>query len=208
MPPRFKIAITNWQASQALREQVKELTCLYRMARIDARGTRSLEDLMGQIAAIVSAAWLHSDDARVRICLDDAIYGDPDFCTDRPTMGSGIMVEGQRRGQIEVTYATAQLPMDDGPFLKEEHKLLDAIALELAQIIAQKDFQREKAQMRERLAHTDRLNMMGQLSVSIAHEINEPLNALLGYAQLAAKCPGVPGPGGHRPDHFHLPARP
>jgi len=34
--------------------------------------------------------------------------------------------------------------------------------------------------------------MIGQLSAAVAHEINEPLTALLGYAQLAAKCTGLP----------------
>jgi signal transduction histidine kinase len=111
-------------------------------------------------------------------------------------MSSDIVVDEVRRGLITVAYAAAHRPLDEGPFLKEERTLLDAIARDLSQMIAQKDFEQQKAEMRERLAHTDRLNLMGQLSASIAHEINEPLTAILGYAQLAAKCEGLPAQAG------------
>ena len=190
--PLFQLAVANWQASQALGERVKELTCLYRMARIDAGETVSLEALLGQIAAIVSDAFLHSDDAKVHIRFDGLDYGDHGPFSADLTLASDIVVEGSRRGWIEVAYTAEHMLLDEGPFLKEERRLLDTIARELSQVIAQKDFERQKAEMRDRLAHTDRLNMMGQLSAAIAHEINEPLTAILGYAQLAGKCAGLP----------------
>jgi signal transduction histidine kinase len=190
--PLFDIALANWRVGQALRERVKELSCLYRMARIDASPGSPIEGRFNDIAAIVSAAWLHSEDARVRIEFDGQTYGDSDFPVHRPVMDSPILVEGSPRGKIAIAYAADHPPMDEGPFLAEERSLIDTIARELGRIAAREDFRRQKAQMQERLAHTDRLNMMGQLSATIAHEINEPLTAMLGYAQLAGKSPGLP----------------
>ena len=40
--------------------------------------------------------------------------------------------------------------------------------------------------------HADRLATVGQLAAGIAHELNEPLANVLGFAQLAQKCPGLP----------------
>lgn len=190
--PLFDIALANWRVGQALRERVKELSCLYRLARVEASPESPLEERFNDIVATVSAAWLHSEDARVRIEFDGQIYGDNDFPDHRPTMTSSIVVEGAPRGKIAVAYAGDHPAMDEGPFLAEERSLIDTLAREMGRIAAREDFRRQKAKMRKRLAHTDRLNMMGQLSATIAHEINEPLTAMLGYAQLAAKNPGLP----------------
>lgn len=190
--PLFDIALANWRVGQALRERVKELSCLYRMARIDASPESPVAGRFNDVAAIVSAAWLHSQDARVRIEFDGQAYGDGDFPDDRPVMASPIVVEGNPRGRIAVAYAADHPNLDEGPFLAEERSLMDTIARELGRLAAREQFRRQQARMQQRLAHTDRLNMMGQLSATIAHEINEPLTAMLGYAQLAGKCPGLP----------------
>lgn len=42
----------------------------------------------------------------------------------------------------------------------------------------------EEAQLRrEQLAHTDRVNVIGEMAASIAHEISQPLTAIINYAQ-------------------------
>jgi signal transduction histidine kinase len=47
-----------------------------------------------------------------------------------------------------------------------------------------KSIQENNAKLQEQLRHADRLATIGQLSAGIAHEINEPLSAILGFAQL------------------------
>ena len=43
----------------------------------------------------------------------------------------------------------------------------------------------EAREHRERLAHVDRLNVMGEMAASIAHEINQPLSAIANYTSAA-----------------------
>lgn len=45
----------------------------------------------------------------------------------------------------------------------------------------------ELLQQRERLAHVDRIGMMGEMATGIAHEINQPLSAISTYAQACRK---------------------
>ncbi len=47
---------------------------------------------------------------------------------------------------------------------------------------------RRQAQLR----HADRLATIGKLAAGVAHELNEPLGAILGFAQLLAKTPRLP----------------
>lgn len=50
-------------------------------------------------------------------------------------------------------------------------------------ISQQRDAEDEARQQREKLAHVDRLNTLGEMATSIAHEINQPLTAISLFSQ-------------------------
>ncbi len=54
----------------------------------------------------------------------------------------------------------------------------------------------EKRKLEEQLVLADRLATIGTLAAGTAHEINEPLGAVLGFAQLALKTPDLPDSAG------------
>jgi len=101
-------------------------------------------------------------------------------------------VDGRERGRIDVTYLKPSPPQDEGPFLKEERSLVDAVARQVAMIVQRRQADEDAAHMQEQLRHADRLATIGQLAAGVAHEVNEPLGSMLGFAQLALKCPGLP----------------
>lgn len=47
-------------------------------------------------------------------------------------------------------------------------------------------------ELKQQLQHADRLATVGQLAAGIAHEINGPINNILGYAQLSSKQQDLP----------------
>jgi len=63
---------------------------------------------------------------------------------------------------------------------------LDITARKLAELQAAKD--------RTALTHLTRVSTLGQLSASIAHQLNQPLAAILGNAEVASKMLGQPHP--------------
>jgi C4-dicarboxylate-specific signal transduction histidine kinase len=70
--------------------------------------------------------------------------------------------------------------------------LINAVAREVSLFAERREAQAEKKRMAEQLRHADRLATVGQLAAGLAHELNEPLGAILGFSQLAKKAPQLP----------------
>jgi len=188
----FGVALMIQRAQAALRERVKELTCLYSIARVAEREGISLDGILQGIAELLPPAWQYPDITEGRITLDDRVFETSSFRAGGRSQISEIIVGGDARGAIEVVYTQSRPDIDEGPFLKEERNLIDAIAREIAIIVERKEAEEEKARLQEQLRHADRLATIGQLAAGVAHELNEPLGSMLGFAQLAKKHPGLP----------------
>lgn len=180
------------QTEAALRERVKELSCLYGIAQIAGKPGISLEEILQQIVELLPPAWQYPDILEGRVILDGKVFATAGFWEDGDKQRSEIVVSGNLRGTVEVVYLAAKPELDEGPFLKEERNLIDAIARQVTLIIEQKEMEAEKARLQEQLLHADRLATIGQLAAGVAHELNEPLGNILGFAQLAKKAPQVP----------------
>jgi len=176
----------------ALQERVKELTCLYGMSQIAKQINISIEDLIYRIMELIPPAWQYPEITQARILLDGFDYSQPEFEEGRHKLFADIVVDDERRGKVEVFYVEKCPVLDEGPFLKEERELIDTIANELAIIIKRRDSEEEKIDLINQLHHADRLATVGELSAGVAHELNEPLGSIMGFAQLASKCPGLP----------------
>jgi signal transduction histidine kinase len=185
------VALAYRRAQVELRERVKELTCLYSIAKILEQDKLSLSDLLQKIVMLLPGSWLYPDIASARIILGDAAYSTPHFQDGVYKQTAEIMIGGQKKGSVEVNYSEAKPELDEGPFLKEERSLIDTIAREIALIIERTQIEEDKEHLQEQLRHADRLATIGQLSAGVAHELNEPIGSILGFAQLIQKDPGL-----------------
>ncbi len=193
----FGIGLAHRRLQVALRERVKELTCLYRIAQLAAQPALSLEELLQQTVELLPPALLYPDAASSRIELDDCSYTARGYRKPAQTMTSDIVVRGASRGHVEVGYVWEKPELDEGPFLNEERHLIDTIARDISIIVERKQAEEEKLRLQEQLLHADRLATIGQLGASVAHELNEPMVSILGFAQLALKDPQVDGQTRH-----------
>jgi signal transduction histidine kinase len=180
-------------ADAALRERVKELTCLYEIAQLAAGPIGRLEGILQGAVEAIRRAWQYPEITHVRIVVDSRECLSPGFCEGVQKQSAHIVAGGVRRGRVEVLYSEVMAELDEGPFMKEERALLEAVAAQVASIVERCDAEAERAALQEQLRHADRLATIGQLAAGVAHELNEPLNNVLGFAQLAKKHPSVTG---------------
>jgi signal transduction histidine kinase len=181
------MGILNLRVQSALRERVKELACLYDITKLVELPDKTLGEILQGIAELLPPAWQYPELTIGKVVLDGHSYATSDPSEVFHTMRSPIVVEGRRRGVVEVTYTQEMPAIDEGPFLREERNLLDAIAKQVALIIERREAEENKAKLEDQLRHADRLATIGQLAAGVAHELNEPLGNILGFAQLAAK---------------------
>ena len=175
----------------ALRERVKELTCLYGIAQVAERRGISLAGILQEIVELLPRAWQYPERACARIVLDEQVHATPDFADTKHKQVAGIVVKGQSRGVVEVGYRNERPAPERDPFLREERHLIDAVARQVSLIVERKQAEEDEARLTEQLRHADRLATIGELAAGVAHELSEPLNSILGFAQLAGKSPGI-----------------
>ena len=183
------VALIHRRAQVELRERVKELTCLYGIAKLVERPNISLKEILQGIIELLPPAWLYPEIAFARIILDKGSYTTPHFRASTQKQVANIVVDGEERGSVEVVYSKKKPELDEGPFLKEERNLIDTVAREISLIMERKQTEQDKERLQEQLRHADRLATIGQLSAGVAHELNEPLGSILGFAQLIQKYP-------------------
>lgn len=175
-------------------ERNKELTCLYGMAKIVANTEISIPQLLQSVVEILPPAFQFPEIASARIQLDRESYVTAEFKESNYRLWEKIVIQGKELGAIEVFYPEKRprKGREKIHFLIEEHRLLRTIVRQLVLMIDKKLADDKKSELEGQLRHADRLAKIGQLTAGVAHELNEPLGNILGFAQLASKNPGLP----------------
>jgi signal transduction histidine kinase len=186
------LAVADRRAEVALQERVKELTCLYGIAQVVEQTRTSLPETLQHIVEFLPPAWQYPDVTAARVTLDGRSYVTRGFHESEHRQSADIVVGGLRRGRVEVVYLEEVPEFSAGAFLSEEEKLIDAVAREISLMVERRESQEERWKLHNQLIHADRLATIGQLAAGVAHELSEPLGGILGFAQLAEKCEGVP----------------
>ncbi|UCC83366.1 MAG: PAS domain-containing sensor histidine kinase [Gemmatimonadota bacterium] len=192
MAETLGLAIAQRRAERALRERVKELSCLYSIARVVEDSTGSVEEALERIVQLLPPAWQLPEIAAARITFDGNTYATGKFEAIRERQIAKIAVYGSHRGDVEVGYIEDLPYAVDGPFLREEEHLIDGVAREIGEFLERRQAEAERLTLEAQLRHSERLATIGKLAAGVAHEINEPLGSILGFAQLAQKSGDLP----------------
>ena len=126
------------ERTQHLSERIKELNCLYGVSHLVEQSGISLEELLKETLELIPPAWQYPEVACARIILEDEEFRTGNFRESKWRQTADIIVLGERLGTVEVCYLEKRPGSDEGPFLREERSLINAIAERLGRVTEHK----------------------------------------------------------------------
>ncbi len=111
----------------ALRERIKELNCLYGIAKLAEIHSDSIENLLSDLVNFLPFSWQHPEITCARILFKGSTYKSKGFKISKWRQSSQIYMYNEPVGEVAIFYLEERPAADEGPFLKEERALLDAL---------------------------------------------------------------------------------
>lgn len=135
--------ITEWKRAEKelhkrtheLAERVKELNCLFSISHLVEKPDISLNEILQSIVNLIPSCLQYSEITCSRIILESEEYRTRNFKESTWKQTCEIQVNGEVRGILDVYYLEEKAESDEGPFMKEERNLIQAIAERVGRII-------------------------------------------------------------------------
>jgi len=118
----------------ALKERIKELNCLYGISKLAERHLDSLDKLLKELVNFLPHSWQYPEITCARILFKGKTYTSDIYEITSWRQSSRIYMYHEAVGECTIFYLKECPPADEGPFLKEERALLDAVAEQIGTI--------------------------------------------------------------------------
>ena len=134
---RAAVELERLGTDEMLRERIKELDCLYAIADL-GENEDTLEKILQGTVELMPRSWLHDKIACARIVLGEQEFTTSNFHETAWRQTADIVLAGKQVGMVEIVYLEERPLRDEGPFLKEERSLINAIAERLGRVAEHK----------------------------------------------------------------------
>ncbi|MGD8413718.1 MAG: PEP/pyruvate-binding domain-containing protein [Candidatus Latescibacterota bacterium] len=122
----------------SLQERAKELNCLYRVDELLSELDRPAEAVLSELAETLPPGWQYPDSCVAAVTIDEYLYSHKEFQVTEWCQRADVVVEREKVGEVAVYYTEKKPAADEGPFLKEERRLIEAIAERLGLYLLQR----------------------------------------------------------------------
>lgn len=180
--------------SQAAEHNTAKIdACLYCVSQVTSNASLPLETKIRSILQMISQSLRVGADAAIGVRLDEHTFfpGASEYPISDPVLSEKIFVAGAARGGIDIFLPEGFESPETSHLTPEERRLIRTIARQLGLLIEKENSRAQMAALEAQVRHADRLAKIGRLAAGIAHEIGNPLNNILGFAQLALKSPDL-----------------
>ena len=139
------------KVESALHERIKELNCLYGVSQLAERNFNSLDNMLEALVNFLPYSWQYPDVTCARIFFKGKTYKSKEFGVTEWRQSARIYVYSEPVGEVAMFYLEERPPADEGPFLKEERALIDALADQIGiiatRISAEEELQESNKQL-------------------------------------------------------------
>ncbi len=122
-----------------LNERLKEMECLYETLKLTSDTNKPADEILKHIPILIKKAWQYPKITEVNIIVNQQTYQTDNFSETKWCLSSNITVFGDVIGKILVCYKSRKPDEYQGPFLKEEITLLNALSMQISKM-----FERQK----------------------------------------------------------------
>jgi len=143
------------ERTRELAKRIKELSCLYGISHLILGKprlplTETMDEALQQIVNIVASCWQHPEVVCARIIIDNQEFRTDNFKETPWKLSAPILVDGRQAGVLEVCYLEQMPERDEGPFLKEEGFLIEAVAERVGKLVEHKMVEEELQKSEQR----------------------------------------------------------
>ncbi len=131
----------------ALQERAKELNCLYEVEELINRPEMKVHDLLAAAVKVIPPGWQYPDVCQAEIRYEGQTYRSGEFTHTPWRLQADLVIQTEPVGHVRVYYTEPRPREDQGPFLKEEIRLIKTIAQRLSHFM----FYQELKEMRQDL---------------------------------------------------------
>ncbi len=179
---RKRAEMERAKLAYALNERLKEFRCLYGITNA-IRSERSIEELMLDTTKYIREAWQYPEITRSKIRFDGKEYKSIKFGETKYKQAADIVARGKTRGAVEVYYLKEKPAIDEGPFLREERRLLNEIASYLGMYAEKIEREEERKQAEEEIKEKNKkleelYKVKSEFTSMVSHELRTPLTAI------------------------------
>ena len=135
-----------------LKERAKELNCLYEIQELLSDKEADTGKICRGIVNAIPLGWQFSDVCQAKIIYRDSVFKSGEFEETSWKQCAYIKVQDEIVGRLCVYYTEERPQADEGPFLKEERKLIETISEQFGLYILHKQLKSvfEKQQRSEK----------------------------------------------------------
>jgi signal transduction histidine kinase len=175
-------------------EKNRILRCQYEIAQIAFEDWRSFDKALQAIIDLVPHGFECPENIDAAIQLEDKAFDTSGFSSSKDRCGKDITINSKVIGRLEVGRVKTDDTSSKGSptYSPGQKDLIETAARKVAFVVERTETEEKKQKLEEQLRHADRLATIGQLAAGIAHELNNPLGDILGYAQLVSDQQDLP----------------
>ena len=139
------------KALAIIRARENELNCIYAFTQLAGIKQDDIDKFLSQVVDILPPWWTYPEIACARIIMGPKVFRSLYYQEGPWEQVSPMEFPGGVTGELAITYAEDRPLAEEGPFLKEERKLLDAVADQIIRVIDEKKTSGQLADYRHQL---------------------------------------------------------
>ncbi len=175
----------------ALRERMKELNAFYKLSEILGDPDITIRTLMQKIVEMIPKSMQYPEITCARIKFRDQEFKTKNFQETKWVLKKDIKVKGELKGSFEILYLKEKPDIDEGPFLKEERALLNALSERIGKIAERMEVEQKLKESKEK-EYREAYNRTEFYKDLFTHDINNILQNILSGMEISEMYIGDP----------------